>query len=269
MRLKGVLLISCIFILIIISSAIEANPDPSGAEVIEYRSERGVSASPNAYSAYAGNVSEVRLSGDTITQAWQGFYGNVSGTIVLQDAANNSLYDWSTGSPSGEVYATNGTVSWTNIQCFNMTTPGINANNSTICNETIVGGTTSLCGKNATELEEDFGIAWNDKDGLNETFNLSQGDDVHNEFFVGSLQFSAGECSFTRVFSDTGTSENDEFEEVLLWDPDNNSTIFVSLLEDNALGFDNTPKDFEMIVLENGHLSDTATTEYWFYLELE
>jgi len=72
-------------------------------------------------------------------------------------------------------------------------------------------------------------------------------------FFVGTLDFSPGECLYTRVYNETAEGSDGQFEEILLWDPDTNSTVFTSLIEDNIIGFDNTPKDFEMIVLENGH----------------
>ncbi len=244
---------------------------PGGAQLSEYRSERGIPRAPNSIPAIAGNVTELEISGTSITRSWQGYFGNVSGTITLDDANNHTLYNWSLASPEGEVYATNGTVvSWTNIQCFNFTAAGTDVSDSAECNETLVGGTTSLCGKNLTQLEEEFGIEWDDVDGVNETFNFTYGTDTHDLFYTGYNEFSAGECTFTRLFGDSGQGENNEFEEVLLWDPDQNNTIFAALLEeDDVLGFDDTPKDFEMIVLENGHGTDTATTEYYFYIEIE
>jgi len=47
-----------------------------------------------------------------------------------------------------------------------------------------------------------------------------------------------------------------------------NRTVFASLLSDDALGFDSLPHDFEMLVLEDGHGADTATTSYFFFVEL-
>ena len=44
---------------------------------------------------------------------------------------------------------------------------------------------------------------------------------------------------------------------------------YEALLNEDVLGFDNTAHDFEMLVLENGHETDTSTTTYFFYVELE
>ena len=46
--------------------------------------------------------------------------------------------------------------------------------------------------------------------------------------------------------------------------------IFASIIEEaSVLGFDDRDHDFEMLVLEDGHGTDLATTTYYFYVELE
>ena len=46
--------------------------------------------------------------------------------------------------------------------------------------------------------------------------------------------------------------------------------IFASLLyEGDPVGFDGDKHDFEMLVLENGHGTNTAVTVYYFWVELE
>jgi hypothetical protein len=273
-------------LLILISVAISAitaiataMPDPSGAETTWQKTERAEADSPGLDYALAGNVTELDLSGYTITRTWQGYFGNVSGTITLEDNSNNTLYNWSVASPEGEVYAANNTVIWTNIQCFNFTATGLTDGAGT-CDESQTAGAVSQCGKNLSELEAEFGIRWDDNDGVNETFKngtacdeacLSDGwgGESHDLFYVGKYEFSPGECLYTKLFDNTGQGADSKFEEVLLWDPNGNNTVFTSLLEEDMIGFDNTPKDFEMLVLENGHGTDTATTTYWFYVELE
>ena len=54
-----------------------------------------------------------------------------------------------------------------------------------------------------------------------------------------------------------------------MYEPQSSSVIFTSLLNENVFGFDNNPHDFEMLVLENGHLTDTSVTPYYFWVELE
>ncbi|MEM0465076.1 MAG: hypothetical protein QXW97_00040 [Candidatus Pacearchaeota archaeon] len=213
---------------------------------------------PQGISAFAGNVTEINIFGYSTTQSWQGYYGNVSGTIELTDGNNKTLYNWSVISPKGEVYASNhSSVVWTSIQCFNFTA------NGTLCEEDSEnGGGTSQCGFNESQLEEQWGINYSsDVDGVNETFNRRD----HAEFYTNGLQFSQGECPNTKLFNSSG---HGLFDVVLLWSPQSNATVFTSLLLNNGDGFDGKTHDFEMIVLENGH-GNTAISTYYFYVELQ
>jgi hypothetical protein len=236
---------------------------PNGANVTKGESSTAPVSSAGSAPAQAGNVSELNVFGYSTTQTWQGYFGNVTGTIQLANSGNKVLYNWSQASPSGEVYAsTNQTIYWTNIQCFNFSATG--AYN----NENGNGGTTSLYGTNLSQLESQFNINDSDVDGVNETFSF-YGAGTHNTFFTASKQFTEGQCRSTRVYDNTGTGINDKFEEVLLYEPQSTSIIFTSLLNKDAMGFDDRTHDFEMLVLEDGHGSDTSTTPYYFYVELQ
>lgn len=227
--------------LVIAFSAIGlVSAEVNGASVVSAgTSSRGPATSPGSSNAQAGNVTELTITGSSLTQAWQGYFGNVSGTIELTDGSGNVLYNWSLASPQGEVYASNSSsVSWTNIQCFNLTA-------------------------NSSALESAFGIGANDADGVNETFSDAN---THAAFSTGSTSFTAGQCPATYVYDSTGAGVSGNFEEVLL--DDGTNTVFASLLEDDLSGFDSKTHDFEMLVLEDGHNGDTTTTTYYFYIEL-
>jgi hypothetical protein len=236
---------------------------PGGASITPLLNETAPVDSAGEHSSIAGNVTELTITGFSTTQSWQGYFGNVTGVIQLADSSDAVLYNWSLATPEGEVYASrNSSITWTNIQCFNFTAKG----NYTA--EPGGGGTTSLYGTNTTGLENEFNIASDDVDGVNETFTLSGGG-THDAFFTASQSFSEGECQSTRVFGDTGAGVNDEFEEVLLYEPTSRSVVFASILDDNLGGFDNNLYDFEMLVLEDGHGTDTAVTTAYFFVELE
>jgi len=190
-------------------------------------------ASPHV--AIAGNVTEITVTGVSTTQSWQGYYGNVSGTIELGDASGNAMYNWSVTSAVGEVFSSVEPIDWNTITCFDM----VNV---------------------LLDLESEYGLGASDIDGVDETFNLNN----HPEFYVGSVQFSFGECYNTKVFGPGGAAT---FDEVLLMD-NSNRTVFTSLLNNNVEGFDGFVHDFEMLVLENGHEADTEITSYFFYIEL-
>lgn len=236
---------------------------PSGANVTVGNSSTGVAIAAGSQGAYAGNLTEITLSGDSVTPSWQGYYGNVTGAIKLADSSGNALYNWSVASPSGEVYSsTNSSISWSNIQCLNFTATGaINPTGET-------AGETNLKGMNLSQLQNQYNIAVNESDNINNTFNYS-GAGSHTDFYTGNLLFDGSECQSTRIFDNSGAGVSGKFEEVIQYEPTTNSVVWTSLLNKDALGFDNKTHDFEMLVPEDGHGADTTTTTYYFYVELQ
>jgi len=236
---------------------------PNGAQVAAGTPERSDNnaTSPGQDEAQAGNITELILTGTTITQAWQGYYGNVSGTVTLEDASGDVLYNWTgLADVSGEVYAsTNQTVAWAGIQCLNFTA------NGTMESAGETAGGTNLAGTNLTRLHSEFNVGSTDGDAVNNTFTEGNS---HAEFFTANLNFTIGECPSTDVFDNTGAVDG-TFEEVLLYEPTTTSVVFAALLESDVTGFDNRAHDFEMLVLEDGHSGDESSTTYYFFAEIE
>ncbi|MCF7910103.1 hypothetical protein K9L16_00330 [Candidatus Pacearchaeota archaeon] len=195
---------------------------------------------PANHSAIAGNVTEITITGFSTTQSWQGYFGNVSGTVQLADVDDNVMYNWSLASPEGEVYAsTADTITWASMECFNFTADG-------------------------ATLETAFNISSDDVDGVNETFAANN----HDLFYTNNIEIAENSCMSVQLYDSTGGSVDQNFEEVLLWD--GSEVVFTSILEEASVdGFDNKDHDFQMLVLEDGHGTDTATTMYYFYIELE
>ena len=99
--------------------------EPFGASVTNLSSERAISDNATGIDAIAGNVTELSISGFSTTQSWQGYFGNVSGTIQLADNGDNVMYNWSLASPEGEIYAsTNDSIVWSYVQCLNFDSDG-------------------------------------------------------------------------------------------------------------------------------------------------
>lgn len=243
---------------------------PFGANVTEYGNETAPEDPADVHYAYAGNVTEIDIFGYSTTRSWQGYFGNVSGTVQLADSNDYVMYNWSLASPEGEVYATvNGTgIDWNYIQCFNFTALG------TYADDTAQAGATSLAGMNLTQLEARYGINYTDVDGVDETFDLDgslpNNDGTHDLFYTNNRYFSDGECLSANIFDDTFDGVDNHFEEVLLYEPVSTAVIFTALLEEaDTAGFDTELHDFQMLVLENGHGVDQAVTTYYFYVELE
>ena len=92
--LKRTMLLSIALVLVAVFTIGLISAEPNGAQVTKVSSGRGTTSSAVATAAQAGNVSEITLYGDSITQTWQGYYGNVSGVIKLADAGDNVMYNW-------------------------------------------------------------------------------------------------------------------------------------------------------------------------------
>jgi hypothetical protein len=229
---------------------------PNGAGITPGSSTSANADNPDSQDAYAGNVTELTISGFSTTQSWHGFYGNVSGVIQLADSASHVMYNWSQLNPRGEIYAsTNGTVAWNYIQCFNYTADG------TYASDTARAGSTSLHGMNITQLHANYNITTDDSDAVNNTFALSN----HALFYTNNLEFAFGECKNMKVYDSAGAGS---FDEALLYEPTGRSVVFTSILKSSADGFDGNTHDFEMLVLENGHNGDVSVTPYFFYMEI-
>jgi hypothetical protein len=269
---KTTLVLSLLFTLLMITlmTSCVLALRPYGANYTEEDTETAPEDPPQSHDAYAGNVTELSVTGYSTTQNWQGYFGNVSGVVQLADSNDNIMYNWTLASPEGEIYASeNDSLEWTYIQCFNFTALG------TYGDDTGQAGGTSLLGKNLTQIEADFNISWDDVDGVNETFSLDghheSGESLtHDIFYTASLEFGAGECLSTHIFTDSGSAEDQKFQEVLLYEPNARVAVFTAILdEEDVSGFDNSYHDFEMMVLDAGKGTDTNPTTYYFYVEIE
>jgi hypothetical protein len=264
---KQVLLVLGVIILACYSSYVLAaeNVVPQGPDTITISESgrRDNSSAPVAIQARAGNVTALVISHETVTQAWQGYYGNITGTIVLDDGNNFTMYDWAVPDPTGEIYASNGSnVDWAKIYCMNTST--LRNNNGTQSEDLADQVYYKI---NSTQIELNFGINLTDLDGLNETFFDTYTDTTG--FRVGAITIDADDgCSLAHPYTDE--SYNTAWEELLL--TDNTSLVFTSIIRQSKDGFmpgDTDTFDFQMLVLENGHPgSDTVYQDYYFYVEL-
>ncbi len=226
--------------------------EPEGpTELSVINTSRRAPAGAATVQAQAGNVTQISIVGNTVTQTWQAYYGNVSGTITLDDALNNTIYNWQLASPEGEIYASESTIDFTygNVFCYDF-----DASDT---------GDSSF--NTLAEYEALLGLEPDDADGIDETFTEGTG---YDEFFVGSYRIN-DTCPTTQMYDHNEQKDPDKFQEVLLYDNTSDKLVYTAIIEQAALGFDDKYWDFEMIVGENGHAGDTTTTTYYFYVELE
>ncbi len=252
-------------LLILIASFVASDSAvPQGPNVINV-TESGRyfnSSEPYPIEAKAGNVTALTITHTRVTEAWQGYYGNITGTITLDDGVNETMYMWDIPDPKGEIYASNGSsVDWPNVYCMNLSHK--RPNNGT--GDTTESGVI-FYNINMTQIELNFGINLTDKDGLNETFN-----DTYTSttgFEVGAVTIDVFDgCSLAHPFQDQG--HNTQWKELLL--TDNTSLIFTAILEENVDSFKSGDEtaDFQLMVLENGHVGqEEQVTTYYFYVEI-
>ena len=207
---------------------------------------------PATTQAEAGNVSQINLTAISTTKAWQGYFGEITGVLTLEDSDGYVFYNWSTNEPKGEIYAAiNNSINWSEVTCFE--------HNGSEGNFDV------------DDAEDWFGIEADDEDGINETFP----DNNNIAFSVGTINISLNTCPATNAYDVNGVATDGQFENVLL--TDNDVLIFTTIIENNEadnstdiLGFDGNTHDFELLVAEDGHDgNEDNTTTYYFWAEIE
>jgi len=201
-------------------------------------SRANLTSSIQSVPAEAGNISELLINANTITHAWQGYFGNISGQLVLADALGNNFYVWNGSQASGQIYASrNNAVTWTTINCTNSS--GVAAENNYL-------------GKSASEA-----------DSVNQTFAIT----THPPVTVGAITLTG--CPSTQAYGPANGPSGMNFWSILL--SDNNGAgniVYATIINRSTLSFRNTPTDFELLVGENGNATSLAPTSYYFYVEL-
>jgi hypothetical protein len=235
-------LLVCSLILLSSYSLYLVNAVPQGASVTGTPSvDNGPTKLPQSRTDAGGKIITANFALQQQDNGWKAYVGNVSGTFVLQNANNKSIYEWpSITTATGELYISrNSTLNFSSINCSNS--------------------------GNISVEQNYLGIITTDPDSINNTFNWTQ----HKAFSVGTTPIGSNTCPAVATWVNStqqtpGASA--VFQEVLLSDGQN--LIYAPLLNDNQHGFDNTSTtyDFQAIVADN-RSSATGTT-YYFFLEL-
>ena len=218
---------------------VAADPTAPVSTALQSSSSRDLSGLPaQTVDARGGNVTQINIEALTITKAWQGYYGQVSGEITLDDASSNTFYNWSMTSVGGEVYATRASsITWTNVNCTNAT--------------------------NVTAEQTYLGQVTADGDSVTNTFSLT----THPAFNVSTSQIFADTCRSTHGFANNA-SQSQNWTQVLLTDWTGGHIIYTTILNDTAVGFDGGTYDFQLLVGENEHTGSIGVTQYYFWVEL-
>jgi hypothetical protein len=207
-------------------------------------------------STAGGFIFTINLASEQQNSRWKGYVGNVTGTLVLDDADGYSLYDWQqTTATAGYIFATraSGTINWSRINCSN--------NGSTTAEMLYLQHTN------------------NPTDNISRTFNNSN----NAGFSVGTVSIAANSCPTTNLYVNASFPEYDQFEEMVLYDGPTTyditayptgfrNIVFAAKIEQDKDGYraalDNQTYDFEMILPENASTTWQSSIPYYFYVEL-
>jgi hypothetical protein len=243
MKMKTWRLVLALFVLATMSAIALGAPYGADSVVVKNASTKnfsGISAQP--VSAEAGNVTELEINTTIVTSRWQGYYGNISGRITLDDAAGNTMYDWAGGdgfSPVGHIFAANQTVDdWSDVVCLNLSYAPDVINSS---------GINAWIGASAT-----------DGDSVENTFT------AYANVSIGSERLRCP--ALLPYVSDAAQSGTSYFNVTLLREASQSTLVFGAAVDQDKTGFNGRAYDFQMLVGENGDIA--ATTTYYFYVEL-
>jgi hypothetical protein len=217
---------------------------PEGATAVVGTAETRSPNTPTNVTADAGNVTGVNITSNRQTGAWQGFYGEASGSLVLEDASGDTFYSWALFNISGEVYASrDNAINFANIF----------ANNNCSVDNVLTS----------------FGVS----DSVNNTYTASTSRFVE----VGAISINASTACGTYTYVND-TAQTAFFHNLILTDDPSvnatgqpnatlggNTTVYVALIENNIAGFDSNTHDYQLLVPVN---RTSGFNIYAFYAEL-
>ncbi len=222
--------------------AIEALAVPEGVENITIlSSERRTGPTPVNITAQGGNISRLAIVSRRQTGAWQGFSGNISGSLVLDDASGDRFYLWNITNISGEIYASrNGTLSFATI---------FPVNNCTT-DEIFTGG-------GADRVSRTY---------FNNTNTVN--------FSVGTVAINSSTACSARPFINSTQAATNLFENIILTNEafgnvtaTLNTSIYAGIVQGTSInGFDGQHYNFQLLVPVN---RTSGFTTYFFYAELD
>ena len=186
-----------------------------------------------------GTITTIVMTATQQDYKWKAYVGNVSGTLALADVNGKAIYDWTSGTPAGEVYVSRfSNINWGSIACVNQAS--IDAEQTNIS------------------------MSSSAKDNINNTFNATN----HLGFNVGVIPVSG--CRSTATYLNgiaQSMSSGATFQEILLRDTSTTTNlVYAGLINASSSGYNNQKYDFQIIVGENE--SSSTPTPYFFWVEL-
>jgi hypothetical protein len=240
MKMKTKLFIISMVFILLFSKLICALPTVPSISYVS--NTTATSLNSNRSVDVKGTITTLRLSAVQQDYKWKAYVGNATGKLALDDSTGKTIYDWTMGTITGEIYVTRASsVTWGSIGCANDTT--VNTEQSMI------------------------GMSQSQVDSINRTFATYS----HRSITIGpTLTISNSTCkSIATYINDSAqvVNETAHFQELLLHDNTTGSLVYTTFIENQHQGFDNINYDFQLLVAENE--SSTIPFTYFFYVEID
>ncbi len=263
-----VLFISIIFSLFL--TLISAEPNGPTISVLSNTTKNAtpgqiINSTINGSTSPGGYIFTIGLTSQQQNTRWKAYVGNVSGTLTLDDAQDNTIFQWTLASVSGEVYATraSGTVNWTGINCTWIADAQLNA----------TGGYESsnrTPEHNENEVLSHTGLS----DNVTATFSQTN----HSQLTVGGVIIGKNDCYTAQTYQNDNPqtfidSDDANFTEILLYDGAFNTStgnlIYATFMYPDRTSYrSDSTFDFQIILPEDGTPGYASSTAYYFYVEL-
>lgn len=224
-------------LLVFVGLLVFTSADPTGPSsiIIEDNSTATTSTSGSLFNISGGWVAKANLTITAQNSKWKALVGDVSGAFTLDDSTGSTIYNWSTGSTTGKVYATrtSGSVDWSHpIACA--TSPQIAA--------------------------EDTALSQSGGDNIASTFSKTN----DNNFVIAGTTLATGTCSSQNTFVNNA-SQDTAFEQIVTYDGAN---IVYATIINSATGYDGGTYDFQMLLPEDAAAA-APQVPYYLFVELD
>lgn len=234
---EEVIALACLlsFFLLMLTTLVIATPTGPSSMTIESNTTKQATQGMMV-NISGGYIAKMNISASVQNPHWKAFVGDISGSFTLDDASGSTIYNWSSFSSDGEVYATreSGPIDWTTIACAN------------------AGQITS----------EETALSHTQEDNISSTFSST-----NSQIFAiaNNPVITPGQCSSLNTYVNN-VSQSTDFEEIII--DDGTYIVYVTTIEQGGkTGYDGGNYDFQMLIPENAS-SASAQIPYYIYVEL-
>ncbi|MFP4567441.1 MAG: hypothetical protein ACLFN8_00705 [Candidatus Woesearchaeota archaeon] len=232
---------------------------------------------PTVMTHERGFIHVVNIDKSQQTPRWKAYVGNITGELALGDGTY-SIFNWNLTTITGEIYATryNGTFASSPPNLSEEWPQGDSSNTLPIWS-TMECATQDEINNETTLLNHNYDL---DVDALNRTFTTGF---TFQNFAVASRTIDTSTCRGT-FLNYNATNDNSEqgvagWQQVVLTDRGDGISsgadyapdlMYAALLKDSGLGFNGEVYDYQILLPENGDLSEQNPDPipYYFYMEL-